>query len=90
MIGETKYRIYMYKGVNYLLYKKFYGFWFIKWGRWITIKYPNEIGKPKIICDKIVEYQNLKKFAIKYPNIKTYFNTEYRERFKKFKRNSSK
>jgi len=86
MNKKTKYRIYLYKGIKYLLYKKVYGFWFIKWSKWLTIKYPNDVGKPKIICDKIPEYENLKKFIIKYPNIKNYFKSnEFLERKNKYR-----
>lgn len=83
---KTKYRIYSYKGFDYLLYLKTYTlFWIIKWKRWSVIEFPNENRKIKILSNRSSDYKNLKKFIIKYPNIDEYFKTEYIERKNKFK-----
>jgi hypothetical protein len=84
--SKTKYRIYTYKGVDYLLYLKTYTlFWFIKLKSWKVIEYPNPDKKIKCVCNKIPQYINLKKFILKYPHIDEYFKNEYKERKNKYK-----
>ena len=85
MLKKTKYRIVLYKETKYLLYKKDYKIWFFRWSKWVTIKYPNSIGKSKIISNQIPEYKNLNRFMIKFVNVEEYFKTEYNERKKLFK-----
>lgn len=80
----TKYKIVLYNGYEYLLYKKVYRIWFISWGKWLTIPYPNEKRLPRIICNKIPEHSNVKKFILKYSSIDDYLKTEYVERKKKY------
>lgn len=86
MTTITAYKILEINGVQYLQYLKSYRwFWFFKTYNWITIPFPNEKGKPQVVCNKILQYQILRKFIIKYPNIEEYFKTEFIERKNKFK-----
>jgi len=84
MTTKTAYRVIEYKGTQYLHYLKLYKFWFIRWYEWEPIPYPND-HKPNVICNKIPNYQSIRKFVIKYPDIEEYFKTEYVERKNKFK-----
>jgi len=90
MTTKTAYRVVDYKGVQYLHYLKLYKFWFVKWYEWETISYPNEHGKPQVVCNKIQDYRSIRKFVIKYPDIAEYFKTEYVERKNKFKNGHNK
>jgi hypothetical protein len=86
MTTKTTYKVIEYKGANYLQYLKLYRlFFFFKHYNWAWIPYPNEQGKPQVVCSNIPEYASIRRFVFKYPDIKKYYETEYLERKNKFK-----
>lgn len=87
MTTVTPYKVLDQRGVKYLQYLRLYKFWFLKWYEWEFIPYPNNKGKPQVVCNKIQKYSNLKKFCMEYSNIEEYFKGEYNERKAKFKKN---
>jgi hypothetical protein len=85
MIRKTTYKVLENNGIEYLQYLKSYRFlFFFKINEWLYIPYPNIKNKPKVICSKIQEYTQLKKFILKYPDIEKYFKNEFLERKKKY------
>lgn len=85
MTTITAYKILETSKGQYLQYLKSYKWlWFFKTYNWVAIPYPNQKGKPQVICDKLPEYHSLRRFIIKYPNIEDYFKTEFKERKTKF------
>lgn len=90
MITKTAYRVYEKRGVKYLQYLRLYKFWFLKWYEWEDVPYPNEKGKPQVVCNTIPKYKELKKFILEYLDVEEYFKNEYVQRKTKFKKGKFK
>ena len=80
-MNKTEYRIVGDGTHRYLQYAKHHKFLLWSWISWEYIPYPKDWRcSPLLYTYHVSTYNqgiNLKEFALKYPDIKTYFKTEY-------------